>query len=125
MTNSERRLPNCKSPRLLAGSIALIVSTLVVSHSSFAEPLLITQSRQAISENIPQVAVCKLDTALASPSLAPNERTTAHRLLAEAHISTGQYEQALKALAQISDLTDSAAALLRAHAFAGAGRWSE
>lgn len=125
MMNTESRMPYRKTLRALAGCIVLSVPTLVIPHPSFAEALVISQSRQAIAENIPQVAIFKLNAALASPALAPNERNAAQRLLAEAQIASSQYEQALKTLAQISDLTDSAAALLRAHAFAGAGRWSE
>lgn len=125
MTNTERRMTNCRTLRPLTGSVALLISSFVISHSSYAESPVIAQSRKAIAENIPQVAIFKLNAALASTALAPDHRTVALRLLAEAQIATGQYEQALKTLAQITDLTDSAAALLRAHALAGAGRWGE
>jgi predicted negative regulator of RcsB-dependent stress response len=106
----------------------MFLATIVVSHSShaeLAELAELAQSRKAIAENIPQVAIFKLNAALASSALAPNERTAAQRLLAEAQIASSQYEQALKTIAQITDLTDSTAALLRAHALGGAGRWGE
>lgn len=125
MTNDEFRMTNCRMSRALAGAVALTLSSFVIPHSSFAESSVIAQSQQAIAENIPQVAVFKLTAALDSPAIAPGQRTAALRLLAEAQIATREYEQALKSLAQIPDLTDSTAALLRAHALAGAGRWSE
>ncbi len=125
MMNAEYRMTNCRKLRLLAAAIALALASSVIPHSSFAESLVISQSRQAIAENIPQVAIFKLSDALSASPLTPDERIAALRLLAEAQIATAQYEQAIKSLAQIPDLTDSAAALLRAHALAGAGRWSE
>jgi predicted negative regulator of RcsB-dependent stress response len=125
MTNAKSRMTNCKTLRPIAGSIAMFLTSIVVSHSSHAELAELAQSRKAIAENIPQVAIFKLNAALASPALAPNERTAAQRLLAEAQIASSQYEQALKTLAQITDLTDSTAALLRAHSLVGAGRWGE
>lgn len=125
MTNANYQMTNCKTLRPLAGSVAMFLASIVVSHSSRAELAEFTQSRKAIAENIPQVAIFKLNAALASPDLAPNERTAAQRLLAEAQIASSQYDQALKTLAQITDLTDSTAALLRAHALVGAGRWGE
>ncbi len=125
MTNAKCRMMNCKTLRPISGSIAMFLASIVVSHSSHAELAELAQSRKAIAENIPQVAIFKLNAALASPALAPNERTAAQRLLAEAQIASSQYEQALKTLAQITDLTDSTAALMRAHALAGAGRWGE
>jgi tetratricopeptide (TPR) repeat protein len=89
-----------------------------------AEHPSLTQARRALSEGIPQVAIHTLSSALATPGLSPAERPVVRRLLAEAHLSAGDSAAALETLSTFPE-ADSAAALLRAHAFAAEGRWSE
>ncbi|MEQ1862657.1 MAG: tetratricopeptide repeat protein [Chthoniobacteraceae bacterium] len=81
-----------------------------------ADNALLAEARAALAENLPQIALQKLAATPASPDIVC--------LRAEAHLAAGQPVAALNALAPIAK-TDPRAALLQAHAFARAGRWSE
>lgn len=93
--------------------------------SPAAETTLLQQASQALAESIPQVAVQKLRTFLATPALTPADRDEAMRKLGEALLATGQNNEALAAIQPLVNARDSAALLLRAHILAASGRWLE
>ena len=90
-----------------------------------AESPALEQARRALAEGIPQVAIYGLESALKAPGFPAAERPTARRLLAEAQLATGGSAAALETLAEFTDSSDTAATLLRAHAYAAEGRWAE
>jgi len=85
----------------------------------------IAGARQAIAENIPQVAIEKLRLALASHRMGSDERTVALRLLAEAQLNAEQPAAALDTLAEIPGPDDETAVQIRAMALMSLGRWQE
>jgi outer membrane protein assembly factor BamD (BamD/ComL family) len=93
--------------------------------SSAAEPPALAQARRALTEEIPQVAIAIIQSALNNPGFPANERPAARRLLAEAQLAAEDPDAALETLSVFTDSTDTAATLLRAHAYAGLDRWSE
>jgi TolA-binding protein len=119
MTNDDIRM----TKRALT-ALALI-SSFVIRHSSFAgEPALIGEARQAIAENIPEVAVEKLRRALADMPVGSEGRPAALVLQAEAQLNAAQPADALATLAQLSN-PDPAATKLRAMALMALARWDE
>lgn len=92
--------------------------------SAFAESIPLVDARKALREGLPQVAAQKLRVALIGSDLSYEERSSANRLLAEALVSAGQFEEALNRLAQIGD-TQTETNLIRARALAGLGKWEE
>ncbi len=99
-------------------ALALLISSL-----SAAESPALLQARQALAESIPQVAVVKIKTALASKDFPTDQRITAQRLLAESQIAGGQPDDALATLKPLADSPETA--LLRGHAHASLGQWSQ
>ena len=90
-----------------------------------ADAPLLTEARQALAESIPQVAVQKLRTLLATPGLTPAERAAAQRELGAAFFAAGQNDEALAAVQALADAGDAAAHLLRAQVLARMGRWAD
>src|SRR5262245_8336115 len=82
-----------------------------------AEHPSLAQARKALVENIPQIAIAGLNTALNNPAFPANDRPAARRLLAEAQLSANDPEAALETLSTFTDSGDNAATLLRAHAY--------
>jgi len=120
MTNAECRMPK---RALLA---CVLLSSFVIRHPSFAAtPPLITEARQAIEEDIPEVAIEKLRRALALLPVGDEDRTAALALLAEAQLDTGRADAALDTLAQISPGDDARTVRLRALSLMALGRWDE
>ena len=120
MTNAECRM----SKRALLACVLL--SSFVIRHPSFAAtPPLITEARQAIAEDIPEVAIEKLRRALALLPVGDEDRTAALALLAEAQLDTGRADAALDTLAQITPGDDARTVRLRALSLMALGRWDE
>ena len=120
MTNAKRRMPK---HALLA---CVLLSSFVIRHPSFAvTPPLITEARQAIAEDIPEVAIEKLRRALALLPVGDEDRTAALALLAEAQLDTGRADAALDTLAQITPGDDARTVRLRALSLMALGRWDE
>ena len=90
-----------------------------------AEPALLTEARQALAESIPQVAVQKLKSLLATPDLPPAERMAAQLELGAAFFAAGKDDEAFAAVQSLADAGDAAARLLGAEVMARAGRWAE
>jgi len=103
------------------GALALACTLTIVR----ADDSPLDQARRALTEGIPQIAIHQIQGALASPTFPPKDRPAARRLLAEAQLVTGDPAAALETLAEFTDSSDSAATLLRAHAYAAGGRWPE
>ena len=122
--NSELRTLNSErvgmavSFRVLSFAVSLLLT-----HSFAAESPALLQARQALAENIPQVAVVKMKAALAAKDFPVDQRIAALRLLAEAQLAGGQAEDALATLQPLADSPE--VALLRAHSHASLGRWAE
>src|SRR6185369_7757149 len=93
-------------------------------HAADESPAL-AQARRALTEGIPQIAIYELQAALNAPAFPSKDRPAARRMLAEALLATGNPAAALETLAEFTDSSDSAATLLRAHAYAASGRWPE
>ena len=53
------------------------------------EPSALTEAQRALSEGIPQVAIVKLNAALADKSLSSDQKSVALHLLAEAQLGAG------------------------------------
>jgi tetratricopeptide (TPR) repeat protein len=120
MTNAECRMPK---RALLA---CVLLSSFVIRHPSFAAtPPLITEARQAIEEDIPEVAIEKLRRALTLLPVGGEERTAALALLAEAQLDTGRADAALDTLGQITPGDDARTVRLRALSLMALGRWDE
>lgn len=120
MTNAE-----CRTPKrtLLA---CVLLSSFVIRHLSFAAtPPLITEARQAIEEDIPEVAIEKLRRALTLLPVGGEDRTAALALLAEAQLDTGRADAALDTLGQITPGDDARTVRLRALSLMALGRWDE
>ena len=90
-----------------------------------ADPVLLTEARQALAESIPQVAVQKLKTLLAKTGVPPADRRAAQLALGAAYLAAENDEAALAAVQVLADEGDAAARLLRAQVFARAGWWKE
>ena len=110
-----------------ARSCACVAAALVSLpiFSASAESPLIAEARQALSENIPQAAIVKLNAALANNNTGSSDRITALRLLAEAQLNAERPSEALDALALLGDSSGAETMLLRASALTAAGRWEE
>jgi TolA-binding protein len=89
------------------------------------EPPLLSSARRALAESLPQIAIQKLKSGLASNGIAGGDRDPAVRLLAEALLETGEYDDALAVSAELAGRGDAEARLWRAHILASAGRWAE
>ncbi len=90
-----------------------------------AAEALLTEARQALAESIPQVAVQKLRTLLATPGLPPAERAAAQRALGAAFFAAGQNDEAFATVQPLAEAGDVAARLLRAQVLARTGRWAD
>ncbi len=115
-----------KTPRSLAQFPALALALLVaVARSGAAEPALVSEARQAIAENIPEVAIEKLRQAIESLPIGSEGRPDALALLAEAQLNAGQAAEALGTLSQITAGHDARLVRLRALTFVALARWDE
>jgi len=116
-----------KTPQLLPffqrHTLAFVL-LLAVAKTGAAEPELIAEARQAIAENIPEVAIGKLRHALASLPIGSESRPTALALLAEAQFNTDRATDALDTLAQIAT-DDTRIVRLRALALVALAHWDE
>lgn len=101
---------------------ALIITCGTLSAS--AEPKPLREARKALREGLPQVAAHKLRVALIGAELSQEDRGSANRLLVEALVSAGQFDEALKRLEQMDD-DHPDTILLRGRALAGLGKWEE
>lgn len=119
------RLRNRFTPVFACAALAPLAFAVFAQMSQAAEPSQLAEARQALSENIPQVAIVKLKSVLAAGTLSAGERASAQRLLAEAELDAGRASDAITTLAALSDPGDMASMLLRANALAGDGRWKE
>ena len=118
---------NHKSARILKRALSALVlaSSPVIRHPSFAQPALVTEAREAIASEIPEVAIEKLRQALAKLPIGTQERPAALALLAEAQLSTDRPEHALETLAQITSGDDARTVRLHALSLVALGRWTE
>ena len=127
--NFKRQTSNAKGSRCSSGCIvwclAFGVWRLTFSSIAAAEPAPLLEARRALAESIPQVAIHKLRTFLATPVLPAPERRAATLALGEALLAAGQHDGALKALNPLIGSDDPEARLLQAHILAGAGRWED
>ena len=89
----------------------------LLAASAVAEDAALTAARTALAENLPLIALQKLANTPAS--------TEASLLRAEAQLAANQPDAALSTLDSLVKAGAPAAELLRAHAFAKKGRWSE
>ncbi|RYD83438.1 MAG: tetratricopeptide repeat protein, partial [Verrucomicrobiaceae bacterium] len=106
---------------------SLALFTLILIGGAFgasAESPILAEARKALREDLPQIAAHKLRTALIASELMGEERSAGIRLLAEALISSGQHEEALKRLER-NETGHPEAALLKGRALAALGRWDE
>jgi tetratricopeptide (TPR) repeat protein len=125
-SNAPRPTPNARPRKRAIGCWAVIATWCVFGAASLhAEHASLSQAQRALSEGIPQIAVHTLRSALATPGFPAPERAAARRLLAEAQLEMGDSAAALETLSAFADASDSAATLLRGHAYAAAERWSE
>ena len=132
MTNDEIRnlkpMITHSKPRTLSATTALaqlpsfvirhssfvILCSLVIRHASFAQtPALVGEARQAIAENIPEVAIEKLRQAMESLPIGSEGRPAALALLAEAQLNTDRAADALESLSQITPGDDAQIVRLR------------
>ena len=90
-----------------------------------AEPSLLVEARKARAESIPQVAIQKLRTLLATKDLPADQRRVANSELAASLLAAGEGEEALWVIQPVSATGDVDARLLEAEIFAQAGRWPE
>lgn len=103
-------------------AFALLSSLGVAGHSANS-PL--AGVRTALAENLPQIAIEKLE-ALDPATLADAAlKIEAARLRADALLVLGRAEEALSVLKPWAREDDAETSLLQAHALARAGRWSE
>jgi tetratricopeptide (TPR) repeat protein len=110
-----------KTPKLLRFAFGAL---LAAATARAAELPLIGEAREAIGENIPEVAVEKLRQALANMPVGSEAQVGALALLAEAQLNASHPEDVLETLAQLSD-PGPAATKLRAMALMALARWDE
>src|SRR5215213_7409770 len=84
----------------------------------------VNEAAQPITEDVPQVAVVRLE-ALLQKKLGQEERRAALQKLGEALVAAGEYEKALVQLDQPEVRDLPASTFLRAQALAGLERWAE
>ena len=108
--------------RCSALALALL---LAAATARAAEPALIGEARQAVAENIPEVAIEKLRQALANLPIGGEGRTAALALMAEAQLNADQPADALDTLAQITPGDDARIVRLRALTLVALARWDE
>ncbi|HYR59078.1 MAG TPA: tetratricopeptide repeat protein, partial [Chthoniobacteraceae bacterium] len=101
-------------------SLALL---LFASAAPAAEPALLASARRALGESAPQIAIEKIHAWLASASPAAPERDATQQLLAQAQLAAGLHDEALATIEPLAASGNPAARLLKASAFAAAGRW--
>lgn len=89
-----------------------------------ARPAILDEAERALAEGIPQVAIAKIQSALAG-NIAGSDVEKAKWLLAEAQLAAGHADDANATLATLPERPESEAILLRANAQAAAGNWSE
>ena len=111
--------------RFLKGALLALASSFVIRHPSFAQPSLVTEAREALASDIPEVAIGKLRQALASLPAGSEERPAAMALLAEALLNTDRAADALDTLAQITPGDDPRIVRLRALSLVALARWEE
>ncbi len=120
MRTAEFRIPK------QAWAAFALASSLVISHSSFAVlPALVGEARQAIAENIPEVAIEKLRLAMEGLPIGSEGRPAALMLLAEAQLNADRAADALETLSQITTGDDAQTVRLRALTLVALGRWDE
>jgi TolA-binding protein len=110
-------------PPSISRALALAL-LLAAARAGAAESAPIGEARQAIAENIPEVAIGKLRLALANIPIGGEDRQAALALLAEAQLNTGRAADALDTLAQITG-DDARTVRLRALMLTALGRWDE
>ncbi len=103
---------------------AIAIAHAIAAGASAESPAL-ASARKALAENIPQVAIVKLNAALAEKDIPASERAAAQRLLAESQLAAGLPDDARNTLAGFTDASDIPATLLRGHAYAATGRWAD
>ncbi|HEX8311024.1 MAG TPA: tetratricopeptide repeat protein, partial [Chthoniobacteraceae bacterium] len=108
---------------LLAAPVAVLL--FAATYVQAADPNLLRSANRALAEAIPQVAIEKLRTFLAAPDLTPEDRHKAEALLVEGMLSANLVDEALLATDSFTKSTSPRLRLLRAHALAATGRWSE
>ena len=104
--------------------VLLVVIVFVVGPSARAESPRVAEAARPLSDGVPQVAIVRLRSLLAT-ELPPAERTAANAKLGEALVAAEQPEEALKILAasDVRELPDSK--FFRAQALAALARWDE
>ncbi|MEQ1853930.1 MAG: BTAD domain-containing putative transcriptional regulator, partial [Chthoniobacteraceae bacterium] len=119
-----RTLASRSATREFLMALAAISGALLLPVAA-AEPALITEARRALSEQIPQAAIVKLQAALADATLGDADRLNAGVLLAEAQLHGGRANDAIETLSILNIPADTHARQLRALALSSLGRWSE
>ena len=89
------------------------------------EPDLLTESRRALAESIPQIAIAKLEVLRANTTMSAADRTASTLLLGEALRAVGRFDDALRQIEPLVANETPGAPLLQAHILAAAGRWPE
>jgi len=111
--------------RKFAAAIGAAFLIPLCSTSAAAEPVLLTEAKRALGENIPEVAMHKLQALLATKDLSAADRLSATLLLGQALKNEELYDDALSVIQPAIDSGEPAAILLRANILAGAGHWDE
>ncbi len=104
---------------------SFLLLSLVVRHSSFAQPALIAEAREALAAEIPEVAIEKLRHLLATLPIGSEGRPAALALLGEAQLQAGRADDALDTLSQITSGDDARTVRLHALSLVALGRWTE
>ena len=117
-------LPNSRRRTGLGWALALGL-LLAAATAGAAESPLVGEARQAIAENIPEVAIEKLRQAIESLPIGSEGRPEALALLAEAQLNAGQPPDALDTLTKITPGDDARIVRLRALALVALARWDE
>ncbi|MEN3370360.1 MAG: hypothetical protein V7609_2503 [Verrucomicrobiota bacterium] len=118
-----KRTPNAEWKR--AAWIAVVVSLgTLCSPMQAAELSELVEAARPLEEGVPQVAVLRLRTLLAS-KVAPEERPAVMAKLAEALLTAGQAEEALKFLEDPAVADLPATSFWRAQVYSTLRRWSE
>jgi tetratricopeptide (TPR) repeat protein len=89
------------------------------------EPQALREARQALAENVPEIALLKARPLAGAKELSPQDRDRARLLSSEALAAVGKAEDALTMLQPLTATGYDRATLLKAGILASEGRWAE
>jgi tetratricopeptide (TPR) repeat protein len=105
--------------------VATVLSAGLLVSGRAEEPRALREARQALAENVPEIAVMKARAVVNATGLSQAERDATRLVLSEGLAAAGKAEDALSTLQPLTATGYDRATLLKAGILASRGRWAE